>query len=270
VESRVFTLVLILLIVGIVLAVSLFVGGLFVQGYVYTEPSPALRWGAPLAALALFIFYSAWCLAVAFTAPSDDESSYHILWQFSPTAYQFPPLKEVWAVRKGDKKEPYVLKKVVVFRGQSRYEYRSALNERPWNNSDVQAIIVRPPDGTPDIKYTPVAEADRPRGAYRQFVSKDGWVITESETGPSPRPEKTYYTRLFLFLFLHMFHLGLWFACLWLLLRFQWAHALSGAVVLTITAALIMLPMLVGYAVDVSRARYVPAPNVAQVEAAPQ
>ncbi len=261
-----FTLVLTLLVVGLVLGVSLFVVGLFVQGYVYTEPSPQLRWGAPLAALVLFLFYSIWCLAVASAAPSGDDSKYHVLWQFSPTASQFPgSVKDVWAVRKGGAKEHYVLKKTVAFKGHSRAEYRSARTDRPWNSTGVEAIIIRPSDG-PDIRYTAVADKDRPRGAYRQFVSSDGWVITESETGPSPHAEKTQVGRIFVFLSLHALHLALWFACLWLLMRFQWGHALSGAFVLSIAAALIVLPMLVGYAVNVSEARHVPAPNVAQVE----
>lgn len=265
-----FTLVLILVIVGIVLGVSLFVGALFVQGYIYTEPSPAIRWGAPIAAAVLFFFYSAWCLAVAFSAPSQDESLYHIVWQFSPTASEFPsPVKEVWAVRKGGKTERYVLKKFVVFKGRARDEYRSAETDRPWNSAGVEEIIIRPAEG-PDIHYTPVAEADRPRGAYRQFVSKDGWLITESETGPSVNPQKTRMGRVVLFLFLHALHLSLWFACLWLLLRFQWGHALSGAFVLSIVCALVLLPMLVGYAMDVSYARHVPTSNLAQVGAEPK
>lgn len=263
-----FTLVLILIVVGIVLGVSLFVGGLFVQGYIYTEPSPYLRWGAPVAALVLFVFYSLWCLAVAFSTPSPDESLYHIVWQFSPTAYQFPDsVKEVWAVRKGGKTERYLLKKVVVFKGHARDEYRSAETDRPWNSAGVEAIIIQKKD-EPDIKYTPVADKDRPQGAYRQFVSSDGWVITESETGPSENPQKTRLSRIVVFLFLHGVHLTLWFVCLWVLLRFQWGHALSAAFVLSIVCALILLPMLVGYAVDVSHARQVPSGNVAGVNGA--
>ncbi len=140
-----FTLVLILLLVGLTLGAALFVGGLFVQGYIYTEPSPHLTWGAPIAGAVLFLFYSAWCLAVAFSTPSAENSTYHVIWQFSPTVNQFRvPVKEVWAVRKGDRKERYVLKKVVMFAGQARPVYRSADTDRPWNNAGVEAIVLRP------------------------------------------------------------------------------------------------------------------------------
>ena len=270
-EPRVFTLVLILIVVGLVLGVSLFVGALFVQGYIYTEPSPHLRWGAPVAAVLLSLFYSAWALAVAYSAPSSDESLYHIIWQFSPTANQFPtPAKDLWAVRKGDKKEHYVLKNKVVFKGRARAEYRSVETDRPWNSAGVEAIIIQPSDGGPQVRYNPVPEEHRPQGAYRQFVSGDGWVITESETGPSDNPHKTRAVRIVIFLFLHAVHLALWFVCLWLLMRFQWGHALTAAFVLTITCAIIMLPMLVGYAMDVSRARHVPTGNAPPAVEAPK
>jgi hypothetical protein len=264
------TLVLILIVVGLVLGVSLFVGGLFVQGYIYTEPSPALRWGAPVAAAVLFLFYSMWSLAVATSAPAQDESLYHIVWQFSPTVSQFPEsVKDVWAVRKGGKKEHYVLKNAYVFKGHARAAYRSAETDRPWNDSGVEEIIIQPRDG-PDIHYTAVADKDRQRGSYRQFISKDGWVISETESGPSDNPTKTRIGRVFVFLFLHAFHVVLWFVCLWVLMRFQWAHALSAAFVISIACALIVLPMLVGYALDVSRSRYVPAANVVQMGEAPK
>jgi hypothetical protein len=45
-------------------------------------------------------------------------------------------------------------------------------------------------------------------------------------------------------LLLNFLHLGVWFACLWLLLRFQWGHALGFAVVLWLALTLTILPML--------------------------
>src|SRR5262249_36743366 len=45
-------------------------------------------------------------------------------------------------------------------------------------------------------------------------------------------------------LVLNLFHLGLWFACLWLLLRFQWAHAVAVALLLWLVMTLAVLPML--------------------------
>src|SRR5207253_5704443 len=67
------------------------------------------------------------------------------------------------------------------------------------------------------------------------------------------------FFRLMLFFFLHAFHLALWFACLWLLMRFQWSHALAGAFVIWLAFTIIALPMLLEYAADVAKTRRTPA-----------
>jgi hypothetical protein len=253
----VFPLLLILIIVGLSLGVLLLVGGRYVQGYIYTEPSPYLRWGAPIAAAILFLFYTIWCVAVALPAPSGEDATYHILWSFSPTVNQFrEPVKDLWAVRKGGAKEHYVLKKKVAFAGHARPQYRSADTDKPWKyGSGVEAIVIQP--GGADLKYLPAAPDNSwiERGKYNEFVSSDGWVIRETDEGPSDNPEKSRWGRLVIFVLLHALHLGLWFACLWLLLRFQWGHALVAALILWLFLSILVVPMLVGYAVDVSRAR---------------
>jgi hypothetical protein len=264
-EFAVFTMLLILLVVGITLGIALFVGGRFVQGYIYNDPSPQLAWGAPATAAALFLFYTAWCVAVALTTPTPDDAQYHVIWSFTTTVNQFPtPVKDLWAVRKGGKTEHYVLKKVVMFKGQSRSQYRSAETDKPWNDTNLEAIEIRPAGSTP-IRYSRTTEA---RGAYAQYTSDDGWVITDRD-GPAENPEKSRLGRLLLFLFLHVMQVTILFVCLWLLMRFQWGHALVAAVILSAVSSLILLPMLVGYATDVSRARHAPAERVAHAELAP-
>jgi hypothetical protein len=255
----VFSLLLILLIVGLSLGALLFVGGLYVQGYIYAEPSPYLTWGAPVAAVLLFLFYALWCVVVALSTPTGEDANYHILWSFSPTVNQFrEPVKELWALRKGGKTEHYLLKKTIMFQGQARSQYRSAETDKPWNGTGVEAIIIRP--GGVDVKYVLTTPDDKKRepGKYTEFMNSDGWVIRETEDGPSDNPEKSRFGRVVMFLFLHTLHLALWFACLWLLLRFQWGHALVTAVILWIFLTLLVVPMMVGYAVDVSRTRHAP------------
>jgi hypothetical protein len=258
----VFSLLLILLITGVTLGVLLFVGGLFVQGYIYTQPSPFLKWGAPAAAAALFVFYALWCVTVALSAPAD--SPYHVVWQFSTRSDQFPaPVKDLWAIHKGGKTDHYVLKKGVMFRGQARASYHNPDTDSPWRGTGVEEIVIRDKDKQ-EFHYVLSTLDDqkreddkkRQRGAYREFVSSDGWVIKETESGPSDNPQKSRIGRFFLFALLHMLHLGLWFACLWLLMRFQWGHALAGAFVLWLAITMLTLPMLVGYAAEISYARH--------------
>jgi hypothetical protein len=49
-------------------------------------------------------------------------------------------------------------------------------------------------------------------------------------------------------LFFNFGHLIVWFLGLWLLLRFQWGHALGFAVVAWLVMTLTILPMLLSYA----------------------
>ena len=43
------------------LALLFWVGAMFLQGYLYTQPSQHLHWQAPAAALAVAVFVTLWC-----------------------------------------------------------------------------------------------------------------------------------------------------------------------------------------------------------------
>ena len=53
---------------------------------------------------------------------------------------------------------------------------------------------------------------------------------------------------LFLNLFFNLFFFVLWFAGLWLLLRYQWSHAFGLALVFWVAMTLIVVPMILDYA----------------------
>src|SRR5437016_14176846 len=99
--------------------------------------------------------------------------------------------------------------------------------------------------------------------ANREFMRADGWVITElpgAGGGPHVVPYKFRWGRWFANLFFNFGHLVVWFLGLWVILRFQWAHALGFAVVMWLIVTLIFLPMLLGYAGLVAANRAAPAP----------
>ena len=62
---------------------------------------------------------------------------------------------------------------------------------------------------------------------------------------PKPAQFDTVRGLTFINLLLNAVFFGVWFACLWLLLRFQWPHALGLAVPLWATFVLIIVPMLI-------------------------
>ena len=150
------------------------------------------------------------------------------------------------SVRKNGKQEHYVAKKYVRSYGISGIEYRSADNDRPWNGTGVEAILLKRDDH--EIRMERVPEQQREQGAYREFVSNDGWTMTEYESGPTGIPSSFRVGRFIANLVLNALHFVLWFLCLWLLMRFLWAHAFVGAVVLWLVTTLTVLPMLLSYA----------------------
>jgi hypothetical protein len=235
-------LFLLLLLVGVVLTVCLWAGTLFFQGYIYTEPVEQLSWRAPAAAGALTVFLALWCLLDATTRGSTDKDlPFDSIFRFSPYETMMPgPVPKLWAVRKGTKTPvEYKLHKYVKVVQQS--EYREVKDpERTYRPDGVEAILIE--DSGTKIRFEP---RKGPEGGYREFVDPSGWVMLEYDTGPSGQPTKFRFGLFLANWVLNLLHLGVWFACLWLLLRFQWAHALGLALVLWLVATLaIVEPLL--------------------------
>ena len=246
-------LLLIFVLIAMSLTVLLWVGTLFLQGYYYTEPTAGIAWQAPAAGAALALFLTLWCVLLVNnpgTGPSD--LPYDTLFRFSPKVEMFDkPVKDLWAVKK-EEKEPvhYKLDKRPVG-GQVRNEYVDELSGRPWNPSGVEAIVIKK-DGA-DIRFNPIPE-EKGTG-YREFVSDDGWVMRQfAQSGPTGEPYTFRWSRFLMNLFLNFFHLALWFVCLWLVLRFQWPHALGLALALWLVMTLAVLPMVLEQAAAVGRA----------------
>jgi hypothetical protein len=227
-----------LLLVGAVLTVFLWAGTLFFQGYIYTEPVEQVSWRAPAAAAALTVFFALWCLLDANTRGSSPQDlPYNSIFRFSPREALTPgPVKKLWVVRKGSKApEEYQLQKYAQA-GQTRYEYVQVGSKKAWTSVGVEAILLEE-DGE-KVAFKP---RQGPEGGYREFVDANGWAMPEYDTGPTGQPTKFRFGLFLANIFLNLLHLGLWFACLWLLLRFQWTHALGLALVLWLVATLVIV-----------------------------
>jgi hypothetical protein len=242
------------LIVGVTLLAVLWGGTVFLQGYFYTEASTAVFWQAPAAAAVLTLFYGLWCL-LDYGAPGAHAGylPYDTIFRFSaeetkPTK-NGKPIERMWAVLKegkGEKKVPY--KRWAVWEGGRRgdayfrEEAGGGKGER-WLVDKAVAIDV-PEDG--EVVRYELAKSDNPE--YRSFVSPEGWTIKEYNTGPTGQPE-AFRTGLWLVnLLLNFVHFALWFGCLWLLLRFQWSHALGLGFVMWLVMTVVVVPMMLGSA----------------------
>jgi hypothetical protein len=236
----VFTLILILVLMGVVLAGLLWAGTLFLQNYLYTTVTTGAFWQAPAAAAVMTLFFILWC---ALDASSPEASAtylpYDVIFRFSAKEYK-DPVDKLWSVKQGVK-EPIVYVRQRV--GQNRYEYRdTSEKKRPWHPDKVEEVLLEDKDnpGQKD-RFKRVATGE---GSYRTYADASGWSMTEATIG---QPSRFRYGMFFANLALNGLHLLLWFLVLWLLLQFQWAHALGLAAGLwaltTLTLLWYLLPM---------------------------
>jgi hypothetical protein len=239
-------LVFLFLVIGAALVVFFLVGTLFLQGYLYTEPAEQLSWRAPAAGAALMMFFGLLCVSEANIDPTRTPKRnplYPLI--YSPDEDMSPKeVQYLWAVRRvgRDKTEEvkYELKKYNIGPMQRTEYVQAAAREKHWNSAGVEAILIEV-DGQKDRFMAP---KKTPEGSYRRFVDADGWSMAEYDSGPTGKPERFRLDWFLGNLLLNLFHLGLWFACLWVLLRFQWPHALGLAVPLWLVVSLTVLPIL--------------------------
>jgi hypothetical protein len=243
-----------LLFLGI--AIFLWAGTLFFQGYIYSEPASGLYWRAPAAGAVLALFLALWCW-LDYRSPGH----YNATW-FEPSASDDEVFDKFWSV-KGNREILYQAHKDAA----GLIEYRDARG-RPWSRSDaegiVEAIIVEDKDGQ-KIRFNADLTADK------KFKTALGEPVRYLEAGGSRVMTATYIGRLpvshwgtslakFL---LALVHLGLWFACLWLLLQFQWGHALGLAIIVWLTITLTLLPLIFTKTEETAKQRAIPTSRTA-------
>jgi hypothetical protein len=246
---------------GVLLAVILGAGSYFFQGYIYSEPARGLAWRAPLAALGLTAFFGLWCFLDyrAFDPATPTEIPYHP-YLFSNTRYY--SFARLWSVREGRETEytPYKTGSRVA----GEVEFRDAQN-RPWSPSAgglAQALYVEfKDDPGQKVEFKADLTADgKFRGNTPHYVEAGGRhrVLSEEDVR---RGELSVarYGPLFVMLFLNGFHFLLWFLGLWLLLRFQWLHALGLALVLWVATTGTLVQLLLSRTQELAESRHVAA-----------
>jgi hypothetical protein len=243
-ETPVLVLILVLLLVAVVLGGFLWVGALFLQGYIYNEPTPGLVWRGPAAGGILTAFLALWCILDYRAAPVGAiELPYDTLTRFSASeVFPAKPVQKFWAVKKGQEVE-YVWQKPTQL-GAGEYRDTTAA-KRPWSRESegIVEAIVWEEDGK-KVRFN----LDLPGGKFKEgqlarYVEDGGQrrVLTEEDVR---RGQQTRFLwgRFVINILLNVLFLVAWFLCLWLLLRFQWGHALGLAVVLWVVATLAVVP----------------------------
>jgi hypothetical protein len=261
-------LVLVFCVVFFALAVILWAGTLGFQGLIYNEPASGLYWRGPLAGAALTLFVALWCVVAcrSFDPTTQTQLPLDTLTRFQTS--EAKQLDKFWSVTNNQE---------ILFRkrnvGAYGIEYRDEQGN-PWRKSDtagiVKAILIED-DNKEKARFEPKLT---PEGTF-QRPSEPNWVARlfgahtrEAEAFPGyyevggrrsmdalGRVSVSYPGRWFLNILFNSVHLGIWFVCLWLLLRFQWPHALGLAIICWVVMTLVTLPMLFDRARDLAKER---------------
>jgi hypothetical protein len=218
----VFYLLLILLVTWLILAALLWGGGRLAQVALYEDPSPELYWRGPVAAAAVTVYLGLWCLLnYAGSFPGQSPRTYDTLFTFA-TEHPGETVKEFWAVNENGVRTHYRRKLLVGI--PTRSEFRDD-NNNLWTTTrarESRAILIK--DKDQEVVFNPLPDNERwvEESPGKRFMNDRaiGRIIT-------PRTGRSLMSGI-----LNLLHLVVWFLCLWLLMRFQWTHALLGAAVL--------------------------------------
>jgi hypothetical protein len=236
-------LILIFLLTLLVLAGVLWGGSLFAQGYLYSEPAGDLIWRAPAAAAALTLFLVAWTVA-------DCASGGHVRPVHQMSVYDTKTFDELKvAVKESGQQKEEVYKR----EARTARDYHLAGNPERKLPSRPEKVTVT--ENGADVTFEPDRDAKghfkTEQGQNLLYRDARGRVMDEGHLG---EVSVFRWDWLFWNLLFNAGFLAAWFLCLWLLLRFQWGHALLGAFALWLVM-LFVVQMLLGYAEQVAGLR---------------
>jgi hypothetical protein len=244
VEARVLSLLLILLVLWVVLVICLAAWTIWFSGYLYSEPTGEIYWRAPAAGAAVLVALAVW-VGSDYRVPGQ----YREFWNLSEATDMPEPYKEIRTVNADGVEEVYFFSKGADGKGQYRTKAGKPLPSRP------QQIIVQ--EGDEKVVYEPDRDAN---GRFKP--SDDGFLRYRDHRGRELVEGQFHAragsgrSRLLGTFVLHFLLLIACFLALWLLLRFQWAHALGQAVVLW-GVLLFVMPHLLSHTEEVARQRAV-------------
>ena len=235
------SLFLIMLVVFVVLSLLLAAWTMFFQGYIYSEPVEAVYWRAPAAAAALTLFLSLWLMLDYGSIHNRNENQGRYRPLHESSSSETETYEYLTIINRDRKEEQYVRL------GDNKYRNKNGKEppQRPLK------IIASHKDGDKHV-FTP--------------VEKDGKVRYVEEGNPSRSWDENsslgqitifHFGWLIVTLLLNFGLLIVWFVCLWLLLHFQWAHALGLAFGFWLVS-LFVLPMILTQGEKVRKERLPP------------
>jgi hypothetical protein len=231
-------LILTILFVAVGAGILIAVGTAILQGYWYDSPVEGIMWRSAICGGIMGLFFAAWC-AIEAKAPG----KYDTLFRFTPR--DTVTFDQIWSVRKSDRGTKEILYNRT--RGDRGTIIYVDSDLRPWQRSNdgmMVAIIVE--ENGERKRFD--AEIDE-KGIFKiadgrplRYVEAGGSrFMTETALG---QITTTRYGLLIGNLLWNLVHLLAWFACLWLLMRFQWPHALMLAALTWLLFAMTVWPVM--------------------------
>ena len=255
-STRVLTLILILVLLWFGLTAFLAAWTLWFQAYIYSEAVDRIYWRAPIAGTVLALFFALWVWLDYGT-----DSRFRTLFEF--TTRQERDYDKLLVETDSGITETYLRGKterggVVYFKDGNRAA--GQLKGRP--------LKVTVTDEGRQLVFEPERDANghflvRPNKSLR-YVNKD--TGREMEEGYLGQVSTFRWWWLFQNLFINLLHFVFWWACLWLVLKFQFWHAFGIAAVAWLAMTLFVLPPLLNLAEQSAKDRS-PSPAAAMIRA---
>lgn len=239
---------------------ALFWGGALVaQGYMYNQPVDRLPARAAAAAVLVGTFLSLW-VAIDRGAPG----KYDTFFEFGgETRKEFDEFEAVrWSVPSGrfdaDKDPPETTAKFKKAPGGKAGAFVEVGSGQPFRQNDTSTmtavLVVKTDDGPPvrfkakmdvQTKADPNSQQKYRVATYtndRVFVEENGSrYIKADQLGVVYVPSTG---TVFVALLINFLHMVVWFVAFWLVLRFNWGHALGFAAVFGLLTMLAIMPLL--------------------------
>ena len=231
-------LLLLLLLTFLVLAALLAALTGLMQAMLYETVQADLRWRAPAAAAAVTAYLGLWSLCnYAAAEPGQTDLPFDNIFNFTSELVSDRPVERFTAIS-GNTQTVYTIQQITG--AVPKQEYYGP-DRQKWSAAaarNVQTIVVKLDDK--DVRFN----ADE---GHAHYVEEGGRRYLDTEAFgriTTPRGGGSFVRVL-----LNVLHFAVWFICLWLLLRFQWPHALGLAAALWLVMTFVV-PYLFRAAVD--------------------
>jgi hypothetical protein len=235
------SIVLTFLLVTAALVVLFWAGTLLAQAWLYEQPADRLGLRAAVGGLALGLFFAFWCWL-----DRGSPGKYDTLFNFGgEDQVEFAAFDAIRKTATGTEQKVHYTRPVGPggVRGKTFTDPDGKVWSRSSSDYMTVAILVKDkPDGEP-VRY----DAELAGNAYKypaqlQFREANGRrYINEGTLGLLFVPRTGVVIGA---LALNLLHLILWFVVLWLVLEFQWPHALGLAAGLWLAMMLAVMPVL--------------------------